>query len=180
MQRRTRQARGSRKALLVAFAIVLSAGSALLAVPDAGASYHGAPRPVAVVGTRIASLTVVDAFLPQPASPDVAAIYLTVRNSGSRPDSLVGASSTAATGSMLMTENPDGTMGMLPALRIPAHAQASLTPGRDHLMLEQPLHTLEVGQHVSVTLRFRRAGTLTISVPVVPLSWILKRSQSSG
>lgn len=175
MQRRTRQARGARRGLLAATAIVLSVGAGAVLAPDAGASYQGTPRTTTAVGTHIGSLTVFDAFLPQPASPDVAAIYLTVRNSGSRPDALVAVSSAVASSSMLMTENPDGTMGMLGALRIPAHAEASLTPGRDHLMLEQPRHALRVGQHVVVTLRFRRAGTLTISVPVVPLSRILGR-----
>jgi periplasmic copper chaperone A len=122
-------------------------------------------------------LTVVDAFLPDPPSPDVAAIYLTVKNSGRRPDMLIGASSAAAAGAMLMTENPNGTMGLLRLLRIPAHGQASLVPGRDHLMLESPYHTLSVGEMVVVTLRFYRAGRLTMSVPVVPLSRILDRGE---
>jgi copper(I)-binding protein len=74
---------------------------------------------------------------------------------------------------MLMTENSNGTMGMLSQLRIPAHGQASLVPGKDHVMLEQPRHTLRLGQHVDVALHFKRAGYLTISVPVVPLSRIL-------
>ena len=123
-------------------------------------------------------LTVVDAFLPQPASPSVAAIYLTVKNAGSEPDTLIGVSTPAADSSMLMTENTNGTMGMLTSLRIPAHGQASLTPGRDHMMLEQPRKTLRLGQHVLVTLHFRHSGTLTISVPVVPLSRILEHHNS--
>jgi periplasmic copper chaperone A len=131
-----------------------------------------------VVGDRIGSLTVVDSFLPQPASPDVAAIYLTVKNSGARPDALVAVSSPAAAGSLLMTENPNGTMGLLRELRVPAHGQASLVPGRDHLMLEQPRRTLALGRHVAVTLHFQHAGVLTISVPVVPLSWILRHTRS--
>ena len=125
--------------------------------------------------THIGSLTVVDAFLPEPPSPAVAAIYLTVKNSGSRSDALIGVATAAADSSMLMTENPNGTMGMLGQLRIPAHGEASLVPGHEHLMLEQPTHTLSLGQHVMVTLHFRRAGLLTISVPVVPLSRILAR-----
>jgi periplasmic copper chaperone A len=145
---------------------------------DSGASYHGAPHPTAAVGNRIGSLSVVDAFLPEPPSPAVAAIYLTVKNTGSRADALVGVSSAAANSSMLMTENPDGTMGMLPELPIPAHSEASLVPGRDHLMLEQPHQALRLGRHVLVTLHFRRAGTLTISVPVVPLSAILEHGRT--
>ena len=142
----------------------------------AAASSHGAP-PTVAIGDRVGPLRVVDAFLPQPASPAVAAIYLTVKNSGARPDALVAVSSLAAAGSMLMTENPNGTMGLLRELRVPAHGQASLMPGRDHLMLEQPHDTLVVGEHVTVTLRFQHAGQLTISVPVVPLSRILEHGR---
>jgi periplasmic copper chaperone A len=160
---------------IVPTAVALVCGSAVIAFGSvAGASYR-APGRTPAVGTRIGSLTVVDAFLPDPPSPDVAAIYLTVKNSGSRSDSLIGVSTAAADSSMLMTENPDGTMGMLGQLRIPAHGEASLVPGHDHLMLEQPTHALTLGQHIMVTLHFRRAGYLIISVPVVPLSRILTR-----
>lgn len=177
MEHGTRQRRWLRSGVLLVM-VSLAVGAGLCTAPDAGATPHGTPRPTAVVGARIDSLTVVDAFLPQPASPEVAAIYLTVRNSGSQPDALIGASSVAANSAMLMTENPNGTMGILRLLRIPAHWQASLVPGRDHLMLEQPSHPLTVGEHVLVRLRFWRAGSLTISVPVVPLGSILSHGPS--
>jgi copper(I)-binding protein len=165
----------------VALAVVLGlavAGGPVLAAGPAAASYHGAPTPAPAVGNHLGELTVVDAFLPQPPSPDVAAIYLTVRNAGSRPDALVSVSSSAAVSSMLMSENPDGTMGMLQELRVPAHGQASLVPGKDHLMLERPYDALVIGQHVLVTLRFQRAGALTVSVPVVPFSRILEHGRT--
>ncbi len=154
-------------ALVCACAVVASGAAA-------SASYR-APARTPTVTTHLGSLTVVDAFLPEPPSPAVAAIYLTVKNSGSRSDALIGVASTAAGSSMLMTEHANGTMGLLRQLRIPAHGEASLVPGHDHLMLEQPTHALTLGQHVLVTLHFRRAGFLTISVPVVPLSRILTR-----
>ena len=139
----------------------------------ASASYRGGSHPSPATGNRIGALTVRDTFLPEPASGSVASIYLTVKNSGSQADSLIGVRSAAANGSMLMTENSNGSMGMLSQLRIPAHGQASLVPGKDHVMLEQPRHALRLGQHVQVTLHFKRAGYLTITVPVVPLSRIL-------
>jgi hypothetical protein len=64
-------------------------------------------------------------------------------------------------------------MGMLRELRIPAHGQALLVPGHDHLMLEQTRQVFRVGQSVLVTLRFEKAGSITLSVPVVPLSRII-------
>lgn len=145
----------------------------------AGASYFSnGDSQTRAVGTHIGHLSVVNAFLPQPASPAVAAIYLTVKNSGSAPDFLVAVSSAAAGSSMLMSDHANGTMSMLMSLHIPPHGQASLVPGRDHLMLQQPRKPLHLGQHVSVALHFRHAGILTISVPVVPLSRILEHGNN--
>jgi periplasmic copper chaperone A len=156
-------------------AVVLSVCALLALGGVAGASDRGTPERSTPVGTHVGSLSVLDAFLPAPASPSVAAIYLTVKNAGSRADALVGVQSTVANSTMLMTENADGSMGMLTQLRIPPHGEASLVPGRDHLMLEKPSHALSLGQRVLVTLHFRRAGYLTISVPVVPLSEMVTR-----
>jgi copper(I)-binding protein len=158
-----------------AVAMALVCVGAVVASGAAASASYRAPARAPTVTTHIGSLTVIDAFLPEPPSPAVAAIYLTVKNSGSRSDALIGVATAAAGSSMLMTENPNGTMGLLRQLRIPGHGEASLVPGRDHLMLEQPTHALTLGQHVLVTLHFRRAGYLTISVPVVPLSRILAR-----
>ena len=162
---------------LTSVGIGFVASCALVALSGpAGASYRGGSHQSTATGGRIGSLTVSDAFLPDPASGSVASVYLTVKNSGAQADALIGVQSAGANGSMLMTENANGTMGMLSQLRIPAHGQASLVPGRDHVMLEQPRHALSLGQHVQVTLHFKRAGYLTISVPVVPLSRILSRN----
>jgi copper(I)-binding protein len=136
----------------------------------AGATSSASPK----IAARVGDLEVIDPFLPNPASPSVAAIYLTVKNVGSRPDELVSASSPVSAASMLMKENAHGSsMGMLEALRIPAHGQASLKPGHDHLMLEQPRTTFKVGQTVLVKLHFERSGSVTLKVPVVPLSRII-------
>ena len=162
-------------------ASLLGAGAVLLfsaALPLGVAAAAHRPDASAKVAGRVGSLEVLDPFLPDPASPGVAAIYLTVKDTGSKADALVAATSSVAPEVMLMTENDHGSfdsMGMLRELRIPAHGQASLVPGHDHVMLEQPTVTFTVGQTVPVTLRFERAGSVTIDVPVVPLSWILRR-----
>jgi periplasmic copper chaperone A len=149
-----------------------------VALPLGAAAGARRPDASAKVAGRIGSLEVLDPFLPDPPTPGVAAIYLTVKDTGSKADALVAATSSVAPDVMLMTENDHGSfdsMGMLRELRIPAHGQASLAPGHDHVMLEQPTVTFTVGETVPVTLRFERAGSVTIDVPVVPLSWILRR-----
>ena len=89
-------------------AMALFCGCAVAASgASAGASYR-APAQAPAVTAHVGSLTVVDAFLPEPPSPAVAAIYLTVKNSGSRSDALIGVTSGGPESSMLMTENPNG------------------------------------------------------------------------
>jgi periplasmic copper chaperone A len=136
----------------------------------AGATRAGSSK----IAARIGHLEVIDPFLPDPASPSVAAIYLTVKNTGFRPDELVAVSSPVSSDSMLMRENgSNSSMAMLSELRIPAHGEASLKPGHEHLMLEQPTVKFKVGETVLVTLRFERSGSVTLKVPVVPLSRII-------
>jgi periplasmic copper chaperone A len=126
------------------------------------------------IAAHVGHLEVIDPFLPDPASPSVAAIYLTVKNTGSKADALVSVSSPISSDSMLMTENGQGSsMAMLRELRIPAHGEASLKPGHDHLMLQAPRVKFKVGKTVPVTLRFQRSGSVTLEVPIVPLSRIL-------
>jgi copper(I)-binding protein len=164
---------------------VAGAGTALALVAGCGSSGGSTNRvatatPTGPVAAHVGALEIVHPYLPDPASPSVAAVYLTVRNTGATPDRLVSVSSPAAAASMLMTEDDHGdtgTMAPLQGLAVPAHGQASLVPGADHLMLEQPSR-LRVGEHVAVTLRFRRAGTVTVEIPVVPLTAIIDNDGS--
>jgi len=155
------------RTLVATLAVVVGAGLAGCGTSHSSSSMSSM-KPVAQVG----SLEIIHPFLPNPPSPSVAAIYLTVRNTGSTPDELVTASTPLTSQAMLMTENGD-SMAALTDLVIPAHGEASLTPGKDHLMLENPATTFKVGQQVSVTLRFAKAGQVTLEVPVVPLDDIL-------
>ena len=110
--------------------------------------------------------------MPDPASPSVAAVYLTVRNTGSSPDALVGASSAIAASATLHTEIAQGSvevMAPLVRLDVNPHGEASLMPGHDHVMLEGLHQALKVGQTVVVTLRFAHAGGIPVTVPVVSL-----------
>jgi copper(I)-binding protein len=157
--------------------VLAGCGSAAISTGTTSATSSGP------VLARIGALEVERAYLPDPASPSVAAVYLTVRNTGATPDELLAVSSPDASTSMLMSEQDSGSMGdmaPLPSLTIPAHGEASLTPGRDHAMLQRPTTAFKVGQKVPVTLRFARAGSVTVQVPVVPLSAIVGGQGGSG
>lgn len=150
------------------------ANALLIAGALMGTPAQAAPSQSVVA--HIGHLEIIDPFLPDPASPSVASVYLTVKNTGSVTDELISVSSPAASYSMLMTESEHGsagTMEMLRDVRIPAHGEATLSPGHDHVMLQSPKGKYRVGQKVLLTLRFEKAGTLTLKVPVVPLDRIL-------
>jgi copper(I)-binding protein len=147
----------------------------LLVALGAGCGASAPATPAAEVVAHVGALEIIHPFLPDPASPSVAAIYLTVRNTGPTADRLVSATSPLARTSMLMTERSNGQTGVmapLAGLVIPAHGTAALQPGQDHLMLESPA-AVNVGETVEVTLRFARAGAVTLEVPVVPLTAII-------
>jgi len=140
--------------------------SLLLALLLLGCGSGGAKS----ASARIGDLTITDAYIPAPASPDVAAVYFTVKNNGAKDDALVGATSPVAQSASLHNEMTmqGGSMMMMPLqeIAIPAHQTVSLRVGGMHLMLENLKQKLQKGQHVQVTLQFKNAGSLTLNVPV--------------
>lgn len=161
------------------FAVVVGVGTAvivtLLHSPPTKA--HGQPGRPGPVAARVGDIEVVDPFVPAPASPSVGAFYAEIVNLGDQPDALVAASSPVAATAMPMSDNSSGSMTALPRLVVPAHGTAALSPGHDHLMLEDLKGTLVSGQTVKVVLRFERAGSVTVTAPVVPLSRLLESSR---
>ena len=128
------------------------------------------PRGAASVG----EISVTDAYIPQPATADVAAAYFTVTEHGGRGDVLLSAASVPASQASLMQESQVGSaaesMTTLPhGLAIPAQGAVVLGPGGYHLMLTDPASPLTAGGSVTLTLRFQRAGSVTFKVPVTSL-----------
>lgn len=121
--------------------------------------------PTAPVLATAGPLQISAGYVPQPASPDVAAAYLTITDTGDQPDALVAARSDAsATTTLHRTQG--GVMLPLAELPVPAHGSAAFTPGADHLMLEHPTRPLTKGGRVVITLTFRVAGEVTVTLPV--------------
>ncbi|HTW83288.1 MAG TPA: copper chaperone PCu(A)C [Candidatus Sulfotelmatobacter sp.] len=126
----------------------------------------------------LAAITVVGAW-SRPAV-DTGVVYATIRNTGSRPVALVGASTprassvelhestTMSSGAMKMQGMTMPAMGMHPVSRIviPAHGSVTLKPGGYHLMLLGLRGTLAAGQRIPLTLRFAGAPPVSTLVPV--------------
>ena len=162
-----------------AVAVVLGvAGLIVGARSDAGQNAPGAAAantaPVPPVnGTTVGDLTVYDAYIRQPASPDVAAAYLTVRNDGKAADRLSSAYCGAAGTTSVHADSADmkpGDEATSTPLQVPANATVSLTPAKGHIMLENLTGALRAGDTVSLLLRFDKAGQVLLDVPVISIT----------
>jgi periplasmic copper chaperone A len=97
------------------------------------------------------------------------AVYVTLRNTGATPDTLVGASSEAAEAVELHETIRDGeVMRMRPVatLEVPAGGILEMKTGGLHIMLINLKRALRPGDRVPVTLTFAHAAALLLDVPV--------------
>jgi hypothetical protein len=100
----------------------------------------------------------------------VAVVYMTMHNSSGDADTLESASSSASTSASVHKTVRKGLVEeMLPdgPVEIPGGADLTLRTGGSHLMLEHLRTTLRIGDVVTVTLHFERAGTVKVRAPVV-------------
>jgi copper(I)-binding protein len=98
-----------------------------------------------------------------PAAP-TAVGYLTITNHGSAPDWLLDEASPAAASVQLHLMSMDGgVMRMRPVqgrLVVPAGGSVTLEPTGYHLMLVGLKRPFKAGDHIALTLRFKRAGVV--------------------
>jgi copper(I)-binding protein len=107
------------------------------------------------------------------------AAYMTIENTGSAADALIGASSPAAAtvevhetmamGSPAPSASGDGgMMGMQPIARleIPAGGSVELKPGSYHIMLIGLKQDLKVGDSIEITLKLEKAGEIKVTAAV--------------
>jgi copper(I)-binding protein len=125
--------------------------------------------PSTAAAVTIGDLTLTGGYIPQPASPDVAAAYLTIVNNGATADTMTKVITNVTSDVMAMTETDQGgvgTMTDITQVTIAAHSSYTFTPGHAHLMLQNPKVTLKAGDSVALTISFAHAGTVQIELPV--------------
>lgn len=97
------------------------------------------------------------------------AVYLTIRNSGAA-DTLIGASNHAAAEKVEIHthHNDNGVMRMrqVPQVAIPAKAKVTFQPHANHVMLIGLKQPLALGDKLSLSLRFKKAGEVKTEVTV--------------
>lgn len=98
------------------------------------------------------------------------AVYLSVRNSGDRPDRLIGVrSSRCAAVEIHESRVRDGRMSMVPVeggIAVEPGTTVALEPGGFHVMLIGLEKPLSAGEHFEIALDFERSGEVTAEVEV--------------
>lgn len=104
-------------------------------------------------------------YYVMPAGESPAAIYLTVTNGAATADTLTAIASDA--GSMVTMHGPMPAMATITELVIPAGATERLAPGGRHGMVTAPHPAILRGDSVTVTLRFARAGSVSLRAAAI-------------
>lgn len=138
--------------------------------PPSAAAPSAAGSPSAASSSGSGDLRVTDAYVPEPASPDVAAAYFTITNSGGRPAVLSGVSTDVSATSMLH-ETMGAEMRHLASVTVPPHSTLTFARGHYHVMIESLTRRLREGDNVKLTLRFEGGEEITVDAPVVPIGY---------
>ncbi|MEV1047656.1 copper chaperone PCu(A)C [Streptomyces sp. NPDC049916] len=109
-------------------------------------------------------LEVTGAYLPQPVS-DMAAGFLTVRNSGDTGDRLTSVTSPLSD-DVTIHETKDQKMREVPSFEVPANGELDLERGGNHIMFMKLKKQPKQGEKVSVELHFEKADAITVDLPV--------------
>ncbi|MFJ4712833.1 copper chaperone PCu(A)C [Streptomyces sp. NPDC088785] len=153
-----------RRAPLALGAAVLASGLAL-----AGCGGPSAGKP---------DVKVTDAFIPAPASGDMAAGFFIVHNSGAA-DTLTSVSSTVA-GDVTMHSTKNGVMREQESFAVPADGDLDFERGGNHLMFENLKQKPKEGDRVTVRLHFAGSGTVEVAFPVKAATYNPSTSSSSS
>ena len=118
------------------------------------------------------SITVTDAWVLATPASDVAAVYLTVRNTGTAPVTVVGAESSVAEAMIHESTVQGGVSRMRPqgSLVVAPGQTLKFQPGGLHVMLHGLKHPLSPGDSVSMALRLQPGGSLPFQARVRPLN----------
>jgi copper(I)-binding protein len=118
-------------------------------------------------------ITIIDAWAPAtPGTLTTGAGYLTIINNQPSGDRLLSVTSPwAETVTVHISTSNGQVVGMreLVAPAIPANGRLKFSPGGMHLMLTGLYSPLVAGDNVPVTIRFERAGEVTLDLNVLPL-----------
>ncbi len=115
-------------------------------------------------------ITVSEPFARPAAAGGNGAVYLTLANEGGSPDVLLSIESQIAEAVELheskIDENDVMRMSLLTNLEVPAGETVNLEPGGKHIMLINLKQELKPGEKISLTLNFKKSGSLSIEAEI--------------
>lgn len=126
----------------------------------------------ALAAAATPALSAADAWIRATPGTDVAAAYLTVRNRGARPVSIIGARSPAAAMAMIHETKLVGTQSTMRAreeLVVAPGEAVHFAPGGLHIMLHGLARALQPGEDVPIVLLLKGGDTLEVTAHVRPL-----------
>jgi copper(I)-binding protein len=118
------------------------------------------------------ALSAADAWVRATPGADVAAVYLTLRNTGAQPITIVGVRSPLAQMAMIHETKLVGTQSTMrprEQLRLAPGETVRFAPGGLHVMLHMLAHPLKPGDEVPLVLLLEDGGTLEVTARVHPL-----------
>lgn len=104
-----------------------------------------------------------------PPTAPTGAVYFTLHNPGGEDDRLVGASTPRAERTELHTHVQRGelmSMQQIESVEVPANGTLHFAPGGHHVMLFKLTQPLKAGETFPLTLRFEKAGDVTLEVNI--------------
>lgn len=115
-------------------------------------------------------LTVSGAWMPEPANPEVGALYLEIDNAAEDDDALTGVTTSVSdTAELHTTEGDDNGashMEEVEEIPVPAGESVELTSGGHHVMVLDIPEPLTEGDEFTATLTFDGGTELDLTVPV--------------
>ncbi len=148
--------------------LVAAAGAAVLGLSALAAC--GASGGSGASDGSPARISVSDAYIPLPASPDMAVAYFDLSNGGGSADRLLGISSPSVQ-SAALNQSTTTSMHAIDGVDVPAHGEADLARGGTHVMLMGLSPAPRIGQTIELKLSFQHSGTITVQATVQPLTY---------
>lgn len=119
-------------------------------------------------------IEITDAWIPEPANPEVGVVYLRALNTAGEDETMVDVTTDASEEAELYsTEASDSgssEMHVVEEIPVPAGGSTELVSGGYHIMIDDIGTPLGAGDLVSVTLTFGSGDELEFEAPVEPLA----------
>ena len=116
------------------------------------------------------ALTVKEAWARPAIQGQTGAVYFVIQNDTRTDDALISASTDAATSAeahlSMMDSSGVMSMRMQDAVQVPAGESVVFKPGDLHVMLIDLNRDLQINDTFALTLRFEKAGEITLQVEV--------------